>query len=308
MEIGVQATGDYEHLLRVAAITEASSATALAFADHYLFGSEPAHYTSPVHDSLVQAAALGRDTSRVELVMLVSPITFRHPAVYAKAALSIDDLSDGRFVLGLGTGWHEDEHTYHGIEYPDATTRFEWLDEALAYVRTYFDTPQEGFTGRHYRFTGFDSHPRARRHGRRLLTGGSGGVKTPTLAGTYCDEFNVYHHTASGVAARLAVMREAAVRAGRDPDDILISTCLPVLGGDTEDEVVEAVRSVAASRALDPDLTLERWRAAPGIHVGTWEQHRDFIGGLAELGIERTYLQLAAGADWHLERALAELT
>ena len=307
MEIGVQVIGDYGHMLRIAHITEASPATALAFADHYLYGSEPSAYGSPAYDSLIQAAALGRDTERVELVMLVSPITFRHPAVYAKTALTIDDLCGGRFTLGLGTGWHDDEHTYHGIDYPDMATRFGWLEDAFGYVKAYFDSPEDGFEGNHYRFEGFDSHPRARQTGRRLLVGGSGAVKTPTLAGTFCDEFNLYHHSPDGIAARVAVMREAAEKAGRDPDAILISTCMPMIGGDTEDELKEAARAVAGARGVDPDTALERWREARGIQVGSWEAHRDFIGGLEDAGIQRTYLQLAAGSDWHLERALAEL-
>ncbi len=308
MEIGVQVIGEYEHMRRIAAITEASSATALAFADHYLYGAGPSDYHAPAYDSLIQAAALGRDTSRVELVMLVSPITFRHPAVYAKTALTIDDLSGGRFTLGLGTGWHEDEHVYHGIDYPDMTTRFGWLEEAFGFVKSYFDEPEAGFEGEHYRFTGFDAHPRARQTGRRLLIGGSGANRTPAMAGTYCDEFNLYHHSPEGIAARLGVMRRAAEEAGRDPDAILVSTCMPVVGGDTEDELKEAARALAKARAVDPEVALERWKAAAGIRVGSWEEHRDFLGCLAESGIERTYLQLAAGADWHLERALRELT
>lgn len=307
MQIGVQATGGYDHLLEIARTTEASPAVAIALADHYLYGSGPDDYGQPAYDSLVQAAALARDTGRIEIVMLVSPITFRHPAVYAKSALSIDELAAGRFVLGLGTGWHDDEHTYHGIPYPDRRTRFAHLAEAMEYVHTYFDQPDKGFEGDHYQFVGFDSHPRARRTGRRLLVGGSGAVKTPTLAGRYADEYNLYHHQPDGIAERLEVMRRSAEDSQRDPDAIRISTCLPMIGGDSEDELIEVVAAMTQGQGRDPAELLAGYRER-GVKATTWEEHRDWLGRMRESGIELTYLQLAARVEWHLERAFEELS
>ncbi|NND84214.1 MAG: LLM class flavin-dependent oxidoreductase [Acidimicrobiia bacterium] len=308
MELGVQVVGDYDHLLHIARISEDGGAAALALADHYLYGQSHDDYAAPAYDSLVQAAALARDTERMELVMLVSPVTFRHPAVYAKTALTVDDASGGRFTLGLGTGWHDDEHGYHGIDYPPMGERFEMLEEQLAWVKAYFDHPEEGYEGSRYRFTGYDAHPRARTEGRRLMVGGSGAVKTPTLAGRYCEEFNLYLHDAEGIEARLGVMRAAAEEAGRDPAGILISTCVPLIGGDSEDELLEHATAIASRRpGADPAEALERWREHSGIRVGSWEEHRDFLGTLADNGMERAYLQLAASSPAHLELALAEL-
>lgn len=307
MDIAVQVVGDYAHVANIARITEESKAVALALADHYLYGSKPQDYRNPAYDSLFQAAALARDTRDLELVMLVSPITFRHPAVYAKGAITIDEISGGRFTLGLGAGWHDDEHHYHGLDYPDRNVRFAQLADAFAYVHKYFDNPQGGHEGEFFRFTGFDSHPKARREGRRLLIGGSGAAKTPTLAGMYADEFNLYHHEPKGIAERIEVMRRAAEEAGRDPDAILISTCMPMLGGDSDAELLEAAAGLARRTKADPEELLARYRQTDGIQVGSWDQHREWIERMEHSGIRRTYLQLAAGVDWHLERALAEL-
>lgn len=306
MKLGVQVTGDYDHLLEIARITENSPAVAVALADHYLYGGRPEDYEQPAYDSLVQAAALARDTDRVEIVMLVSPITFRHPAVYAKSALSIDQLAGGRFILGLGTGWHDDEHHYHGLPYPDRKTRFELLAEAMEYVHTYFDDPERGFEGTHYEFAGFNSQPRARRHGRRLLIGGSGPAKTPGLAGKHADEFNLYHHDPQEIDRRLEVMRRAAVEAGRDPDSIRISTCLPMIGGDSEDELLEVVAAMTQDTSRDPEETLSTYRER-GVKAASWDEHREWLANIHAAGIELIYLQLAARVPWHLERALAEL-
>lgn len=310
MELGVQVVGDYDHLLDIARVSEEAGVAALALADHYLYGQSHDDYNAPAYDSLIQAAALARDTETLELVMLVSPVTFRHPAVYAKTALTIDDASGGRFTLGLGTGWHDDEHSYHGIDYPAMGERFQMLEEQLAWVKAYFDDPEGGYEGERYRFTGYDAQPRARATGRRLMVGGSGAVKTPTLAGKYCEEFNLYVHDAEGIEARLGVMRAAAEAAGRDPSDILISTCVPLLGGDSEDELLEYVTSMMGRGrrpGANPSELLERWREHPGVRVGPWEEHREFLGQLAENGMERVYLQLAGNSANHLSRALAEL-
>jgi alkanesulfonate monooxygenase SsuD/methylene tetrahydromethanopterin reductase-like flavin-dependent oxidoreductase (luciferase family) len=139
------------------------------------------------------------------------------------------------------------------------------------------------------------------------LIGGSGAFKTPTLAGRHADEFNLYHHDPDGIAERIAVMRRAAEEAGRDPDGILISTCLPMIGGDSETELLEVAAGLAARSGADPEDLLTRYRER-GIQVGSWRQHRDWLERMREAGIERTYLQLAASVDWHLEKALKELT
>ena len=131
MDFALQVTGSYDHVLEIARICERTNAVAVALADHYLYGNRRERYSDPVYDSFVQAAALGRDTAGIEIVMLVSPITFRHPAFYAKASITIDELSAGRFVLGLGTGWHDDEHELFGIPYPDRNERFGMLEDAL---------------------------------------------------------------------------------------------------------------------------------------------------------------------------------
>ena len=238
LELGVQVVGSYDHVKRVAEIVEEAGIAALALADHYMYGRTPDEWTAPAYDSLVQTAALARDTSDVELVMLVSPITFRHPAVYAKTLTTIDEISGGRFVFGLGTGWHDGEHETFGFDYPPLGDRFDLLADALGYLRAYVDDPEVGYAGEHWTLAPFDINPRTRSD-LRILVGGGGAQKTPSLVGRYADEYNLYHHTPEGVAERLDVMRRAAVDAGRDPDGILLTTCYPTIGGADEAEIDE---------------------------------------------------------------------
>ncbi len=304
MELGVQVTGSYGHVSRVAELCEAAGIAAVALADHYLYGSSDAEYTAPAYDSLVQTAALARDTTDVELVMLVSPITFRHPAVYAKTLTTVDEISGGRFVFGLGTGWHDGEHEVFGFEYPPLSRRFEWLEDALGYLRTYIDDPSAGYEGSIWSRRAIDVQPHTRRN-LRIMVGGGGPVKTPTLVGRFADEYNLYHHTADGIHERLDTMRRAAESADRDPDAIFITTCYPMVGGDDAREIEEFLGEMGRPRGLTADEM--RLRLGDRIPIRTWDAHAEKLGEFEALGFERVYLQAVAQVAGAVESALRAL-
>lgn len=197
--------------------------------DHYLYGG-PNQYTDPTYDSFVQAAGLARDVNRIEIVMLVSPITFRHPAFYAKAAITIDEMSGGRFVLGLGTGWHADEHANFGLPFPELSERFDMLQDALGYLRQFFDDPALGFESDRYRFAPVDSRPKAR-DGLRILVGGSGAKRTPDLAGAYGGEFSIAGPEPDELVGRIERARASASSHNRDPAALVISASQVMLSG-----------------------------------------------------------------------------
>jgi alkanesulfonate monooxygenase SsuD/methylene tetrahydromethanopterin reductase-like flavin-dependent oxidoreductase (luciferase family) len=305
MQLGVQVTGSYGHVSRVATICEDAGIDAVALADHYLYGRERDEWSAPTYDSLVQTAALARDTSSVEIVMLVSPITFRHPAVYAKTITTVDEISGGRFVFGLGTGWHDGEHEVFGFDYPPMGERFDWLEDALGYLRAFLDDPASGYEGERWSLQGLDINPRARAD-LRLMVGGGGAKRTPSLVGRFGDEYNLYHHTAEGIEARLDTMRAAAVAAGRDPDAVLISTCLPTVGGADQAEIDEFIGDYAAARHLEPDRVRSAFEGR--IPMVTWDDVAQQLEEFEQLGFERVYLQVVGGVAWSVENALAALT
>ena len=304
VEFGIQVIGDYDHVRRVATITEEAGLAAVALADHYLYGRNPEQWSTPAYDSLVQAAALGRDTSRVEIVMLVSPITFRHPAVYAKSITTIDEISNGRFAFGLGTGWHEGEHEVFGFDMPPMKTRFAWLEDALGYLRVYLDDSTQGYRGEHWSLGAQELNPRPRTD-LRLIVGGGGEIRTPTLVGIFADEYNLYHHTPDGVEQRLGVMRSAAEAAGRDPDRILISTCYPMIGGADASEI----EAFLGDHGEPLGLSADEVRALYGerVPVLTWDEHAERIEDLREIGFARVYLQVLSSVPWAIPGALRSI-
>lgn len=304
MDYALQVVGAYDHVLEVARICERRRAAAVSLADHYLYGNRDERYVDPVYDSYVQAAALGRDTSDIEIVMLVSPVTFRHPAFYAKGTITIDELSGGRFVLGLGTGWHDDEHAYFGIPYPDRAERFRMLEDALGYLHQFFTDPEQGFTSERYSFKGLGYEPRAR-DDLRILVGGGGAKKTPTLAGRFAGEYSLAGTEPEDVPAKLDVMREAAEAAGRDPN-MLISMTAVVVSGSTDAEITSNLARMDGT-GRDGAEVRESWEKR-GLVFRTWEEHKDRLGRYAEAGVDRVYLQLVTRVPEMADEALEVLS
>ncbi|MDJ0792379.1 MAG: LLM class flavin-dependent oxidoreductase, partial [Acidimicrobiia bacterium] len=149
MELGLfvepQVGGSYRELVNLAQWAESQGLDVFARSDHYLNGDESADTT----DALAALAGVAVETSSIRLSTLVSPLTFRHPAVMAKSATTIDEISGGRFTLGVGTGWMESEHLAFGLDLPPMAERFERLEESLQYLRTAFEGGGT-FRGDHY--------------------------------------------------------------------------------------------------------------------------------------------------------------
>ncbi len=288
MEYALQVAGTYDHLLSAASFASERKLVALALPDHYLLAlDEEKAKTTPAPDAFIQFGGLSRETSDLDLVMLVSPITFRHPAVIAKMAVTLDRMSGGRFTLGVGTGWMDREHEVFGFEYPTTSERFDRLEEALAYIAAAFDPQHPGFQGEHYRLEAFPLSP-APIGKLPLLVGGTGRNKTPRLAGMFADEFNIY--PGSDMKERIQLFRDTAVETGRDPDAIRLSSSGQVIAAATESEFEERMAEDAAEAGIsreELDVHYDK-RQTPR---GTYEQVNEQLAGFEKLGVSRFYFQ-----------------
>jgi alkanesulfonate monooxygenase SsuD/methylene tetrahydromethanopterin reductase-like flavin-dependent oxidoreductase (luciferase family) len=280
-QLAIQVGGSYGSILKAARWAEESGLAAIALPDHYLALEQ----SEPAWDHLIHFGGLARETTSIELVDLVSPITFRHPAVYAKTAVTLADMTGGRFVLGLGTGWMEDEHRLYGIEFPSQKERFDRLEECLAFLHALKN--HQGFTGTFYRLEEFSSPPDFEVP---IVVGGTGPARTPELAGRYCDELNIFPSPADDVAQRIEVCRAAAIAADRDPKDIRYSFTFEAIGGLDRAGYRNALEKVAKDRGRSPEQIEERLRTR-GIPHGFGPGLREQMEALAALGISRFYLQ-----------------
>jgi alkanesulfonate monooxygenase SsuD/methylene tetrahydromethanopterin reductase-like flavin-dependent oxidoreductase (luciferase family) len=287
----------YDTLLGLARLAESLGLEGFARSDHYSFPAvEGAHAT----DAFATLAGLARETERIELCVLVSPITFRHPAVLAKMAATIDEMSGGRLALGVGTGWMEEEHTAFGIDFFDQAERFARLEEALAYLHHAFGRIDGPFEGTYYRL-GPDAIRPGPTGAMSILVGGSGERRTPRLAGTYADDYNMGIRPSDAMRTRIERAREAAAAAGRDPASLRISVMTGAVVGLDETSFQE---NLARAAAADPfGRTAERITEVyteRGLPFGTPDRAREVVARLAEVDVDRIYVQTVGPYDHDL--------
>ncbi len=295
MEFGIQVGGDYDLAMRAAKWAERQGLVAFARADHYLVHTLSGQ-NAGLYDTLAILAGLARETERIELVVLVSPITFRHPAVLAKQSMTIDHMSRGRFTLGLGTGWLEEEHRRFGIPYPPWPERWERLEEALGYLRAAFGKARPGFSGRHYYLDAKPVEPPPTGD-LPLMVGGFGPHRSPRLAGAYADEYNLaLLAPIDDLEARIERARAAAAAAGRPPGALRISALGPVIVASDEVTYRRRLEAGAAYRKMDAD-DLEASFAECLLPHGTPNQVADQMALLAAAGVTRFYVQSIGAWD-----------
>jgi F420-dependent oxidoreductase-like protein len=211
-----QQGASYDDLLRVAQAAEALGFDAFFRSDHYMSMGAGDGLPGP-SDAWITLAGLARETSRVKLGTLVTPITFRHPGPLAISVANVANMSGGRAELGIGAGWYDAEHAAYAIPFPALGERFERLEEQLAIITGLWDTPAGetfNFTGKHYSVVDSPALPKPVARP-RIIVGGFGPKRTPRLAATYADEFNVGFSPDFAVTA-FARVREACAERGRD--------------------------------------------------------------------------------------------
>jgi alkanesulfonate monooxygenase SsuD/methylene tetrahydromethanopterin reductase-like flavin-dependent oxidoreductase (luciferase family) len=296
VEFGLQTRGTYDCVLTAARWAESRGLASFALPDHYLAGRSPTGvgYDTRSADIYPYLGGLGVETSIIQLAALVSPVSYRHPAALLKLGLAVDEMSAGRFTLGIGTGWMKAEHTVFGYPFPDWAERFDRLEEAFAYVRAALGPGADGFRGTYYQLEAIDHQPKSPTL--RLMIGGSGPRRTPELAGRFADEFNIYSQPPAALAVRIERAREAAVHAGRDPAALLLSSVSPPVIGPDAATYRSRLQALAAARGVEIDRLEEQSRAI-AVPMGTHEEARDTFGPLADLGITRYYLQILGGFD-----------
>lgn len=308
MEFGLSRTGSYEDLLRDALWAEKNGFHSICVSDHLLrAGAEdPARAPHlPSSNPFIHLAGLARETRTIGLAVMVASVTFRHPAIMLKSAIDLDLMSGGRFTLGLGTGYRASEHEIFGIPFPPLGKRYELLEESLAYLRVGLSNPNKGFDGSIYQLRPHPVCPAPT--GRvRIMVGGAGAKRTPTVAGTYADEFNVFPMQPEEMRARIAVARDAAAAAGRNPNDLTISSGGPIIAGETLAEVREVLEQHAWHARVPVD-ELERDHRANHRLVGTYEEIALRLTAMRKTGVSRFYIRFEGDGLMDRERLTTTL-
>jgi alkanesulfonate monooxygenase SsuD/methylene tetrahydromethanopterin reductase-like flavin-dependent oxidoreductase (luciferase family) len=288
MEFGIQTRGDWDYVIAAARWAEArGDIVALGLPDHYLQRGD--ELDAPGWDHLVHIAALAANTTSIQLASTVSPVTFRHPAVLYKMAVTIDDISGGRFTLGVGAGWLEEEFRVYGLPYPDLKTRMEMYEEALGYLRAAVTPGAHGFEGKHYQLEEFDPNPHPK--GLRLMGGGAGGPKARRIAALYADEYNLYARKPDEFREIREATRDLAVEAGRNPDEIFWSSAGPGVAAKKESDYRRMLEAMAERTGHTSEHVEEVWDER-GYPHGSGSKPAEMIAALEEAGCQRFYAQV----------------
>jgi probable F420-dependent oxidoreductase len=262
---------------------------AVYVSDHFFaslerYGGDGTRYG--VLEPLTTLAALAPLTERVRLGTLVVSAGFRHPALLAKTATTIDRLSGGRLDLGLGAGWYEDEFDAFGYPFGTVGDRFGALEDVLGYLGALFDGEPASYAGR-FALRGAFNHPRPVQEPRPpLFVGGKGGTRLLRLIARHADGWNaVWRWTPEAYAERAAAAAAACERAGRDPATLRRSLGLFTVVGEDERDLERRYRLIGERlpQGVGAATPLEHLRA-DGL-AGMPDQVVERVAAFAELGV-----------------------
>ena len=231
------AANPWAEVLHVSRHAEQTGWDRLWFADHFMPVAEQNDETQ--HESWVVLSALAVRVPRIHMGHMVSGNTYRHPAVVAKMAAQIDVVSGGRFILGLGAGWQEREHTAYGIPLGTIRERLDKLEEACRIVTDLFRYQKSNFDGEHYQLVDAPLEPKPIQTPLPLMIGGGGEKRTLRITAQYATEWNVWG-TPEVLQHKNGVLDAHCRDLARDPAEIQRSACTLLLYSDDEERVANA--------------------------------------------------------------------
>jgi len=210
-------------LAAVGRAADEAGVAALSVMDHFFQMDMMAPAGDPMLEGYTTLGFLAAHTTAPDLQLLVTGVTYRHPGPLAKIVSTLDVLSGGRAVLGIGAAWYEREHLGLGVPFPPVAERFERLGEPPRIGRQMWSDDDGPFDGRHYRLAETLNSPQPLRRP-PIMIGGDGEKKTLRLVARYADACNLFASPDRGrpdqVEAKLAVLREHCAREGTDYDAI----------------------------------------------------------------------------------------
>lgn len=257
---------DYKSTRILAQHAETTGWDGIWLADHFLPEEDA---LIPVHESWITLAALARDIPRVRLGTLVTGNTYRHPAVLANMVATLDNLADGRVVLGLGAGWQQNEHDAYGIEYGTVSSRLDMLEEACQVLRGLFQNDYFNFDGQHYQLKNAPLEPKPQQAKIPLMIGGGGEQRTLKIAAQYADEWNVWGD-AQILRHKMNILDQHCESAGRDPHEIERSAVALLFLSDNE----KYLNKIRAAELASPAI------------IGNVSEVIEIVSTLKEMGVK----------------------
>lgn len=295
--LGVPDTDLFERIVALAAAAETGGFSSLWVMDHLYQLPALGGATQPMLEGYTLLGALAARTSRVELGTLVTGVTYRNPALVAKMVTTLDVISRGRAVLGIGAAWYDVEHEGLGWDYPPDRERLDRLEEAVQICRAMFTEDAPTFEGRCYRIHEARNLPRpVRDGGPPIMIGGGGERRTLRLVAQYADRCNVSGDVET-VRHKLEVLRRHCADVGRDPGEVRTTRLGSLFLAGTADEAEQtrdAMTSIAGADFVAAST------------IGTADQVVEQVAAIIDAGVDEPIFNLPF-ADPDTVRNVGEL-
>jgi len=273
----------YEDLRKVwQAADELGYESAWLYDHFYSLGDKDA----PCLEAWTTLSALVSETKQLKAGTMVTAVSYRHPSLLAKMSATIDVVSGGRVIMGLGAGWYEEEYVAYGYTFPDASTRVKQLREALIVINKLWTEERANFKGEFYTLQNAISNPKPIQKPRpKILVGITEGRKTlPYIAVKYADGFNTPNRSFNVCKEIVESARNYCRVLGRDPQDVVMSWQPFIFIGRTPRQVDEIVERAAKARGKTTQEFREQIRER-GFIVGTPDHCAQKLLEFKELGM-----------------------
>jgi F420-dependent oxidoreductase-like protein len=281
---GVEPRELFPRLFDIATTAEASGFTALSVMDHFHQIAPQGTSDEPIPEAYTTLAAIAARTSRLELLTLVTGVVYHNPAHLAKQVTTLDVISGGRAILGIGGAWFEQEAEAYGFHFPPIGERLSRLEDAVRICRAMFDAPCSSVEGRYYRIEGAFNVPQPMRRV-PIMIGGGGEQRTLKLVARHADLCNVIADPAT-LRHKLDVLRGHCETEGRDPGTIVKTAHVGIVVADGDEA---GLRRRLEALAANPPPTLQGASAddlRQRLVCGSSDEIAERLGVLREAGAE----------------------
>ena len=269
----------FEHVAGLVTAAEEAGFDSVWVMDHFFQLPPLGGPDQPMLEAYTLLGALAARTQRVQLGTLVTGVTYRNPGILAKIVTTLDVISRGRAILGIGGAWYGVEHQDLGIGYPSDRVRLDMLEEAVQVCRAMFTGDDVSFTGVHYRLDHARNLPRpVQADGPKIMIGGGGEKRTLRLVARYADQCNVTGDVAT-LARKIGVLHRHCAEVGRDPAEVGVTWMTPLIlttSGQNTAEVREMLAAAASAEEI-AGFTVGQPHEIPGLVAGHIEAGADEV-------------------------------
>ena len=239
----------FDRVVAQAKAAESAGFDLVTVMDHFYQIRGVGPETDPMLEAYATLSAIATQTSRVKLGTLVTGVTYRNPALLAKQVTTLDVISKGRAVFGIGAAWNEDEHVGYGFEYPPIARRMDRLEEAVTIARLMFTEDRPSFEGKFFRIDRALNVPRPiQKGGPKILSGGGGDKRTLRIRARHGDIGHCFGAPLDDLKRKREVFEQHCAEVGRNPADVTILLGIGLVLTDDEKQAKAIVESLPPER------------------------------------------------------------